>query len=50
MIHWVLYGHKKNEHPNCHVPAKMSKLKSMLLGNVASDVVRYAHCAVLTVK
>ena len=28
----------------------MSKLKSMLLGNVASDVVRYAHCAVLTVK
>jgi nucleotide-binding universal stress UspA family protein len=27
-----------------------SKLKSMLLGNAASDVVRYAHCAVLTVK
>ena len=28
----------------------MSKLKSVLLGDVASDVVRYAHCAVLTVK
>jgi NADP-dependent 3-hydroxy acid dehydrogenase YdfG len=28
----------------------MSKLKSVLLGNVASDVVRDAHCAVLTVK
>ena len=27
-----------------------SKLKSILLGDVASDVVRYAHCAVLTVK
>jgi nucleotide-binding universal stress UspA family protein len=27
-----------------------SKLKSMLLGDVASDVVRYAHCPVLTVK
>ena len=28
----------------------MSKLKSLLLGNVACDVVRDAHCAVLTVK
>ena len=28
----------------------MSKLKSMLLGDVASDVVRYAHCPVLTIK
>jgi nucleotide-binding universal stress UspA family protein len=27
-----------------------SKLKSMLIGSVASDVVRYAHCPVLTVK
>ena len=27
-----------------------SKLKSMLLGSVASDIVRYAHCPVLTVK
>jgi nucleotide-binding universal stress UspA family protein len=27
-----------------------SKLKSMLLGSVASDVVRYAHCPVLTIK
>ena len=27
-----------------------SKIKSMLLGSVASDVVRYAHCPVLTVK
>ena len=27
-----------------------SKLKNILLGDVASDVVRYAHCAVLTVK
>jgi nucleotide-binding universal stress UspA family protein len=27
-----------------------SKLKSILLGSVASDVVRYAHCPVLTVK
>jgi nucleotide-binding universal stress UspA family protein len=27
-----------------------SKLKGMLLGSVASDVVRYAHCPVLTVK
>jgi nucleotide-binding universal stress UspA family protein len=26
-----------------------SKLKSMLLGDVASDVVRYAHCPVLSV-
>ena len=28
----------------------MSKLKSMLVGSVASDVVRYAHCPVLSVK
>jgi nucleotide-binding universal stress UspA family protein len=28
----------------------ISKLKSMLIGSVASDVVRYAHCPVLTVK
>jgi nucleotide-binding universal stress UspA family protein len=28
----------------------ISRLKSVLLGNVASDVVKYAHCAVLTVK
>lgn len=28
----------------------MSKLKSMLVGSVASDVVRYAHCPVLGVK
>jgi nucleotide-binding universal stress UspA family protein len=27
-----------------------SKLKGMLLGSVASDVVRYAHCPVLVVK
>jgi len=27
-----------------------SKLKSMLLGSVATDVVKYAHCPVLTVK
>ena len=27
-----------------------SKFKSMLLGSVVSDVVRYAHCPVLTVK
>lgn len=27
-----------------------SKLKSIVLGSVASDVVRYAHCPVLTVK
>jgi nucleotide-binding universal stress UspA family protein len=27
-----------------------SKLKGMLLGSVASDVVRYAHCPVLIVK
>ena len=27
-----------------------SKLKSMLLGSVASDVVRYANCPVLTIK
>jgi nucleotide-binding universal stress UspA family protein len=27
-----------------------SKLKSMLIGSVASDVLRYAHCPVLTVK
>ena len=27
-----------------------SKLKSMLIGSVTSDVVRYAHCPVLTVK
>jgi nucleotide-binding universal stress UspA family protein len=28
----------------------MSKLKSMLVGSVAYDVVRYAHCPVLSVK
>lgn len=28
----------------------MSKLKSMLVGSVASDVVKYAHCPVLSVK
>jgi nucleotide-binding universal stress UspA family protein len=28
----------------------ISKLKSMLLGDVESDVVRYAHCPVLTVR
>jgi nucleotide-binding universal stress UspA family protein len=28
----------------------ISKLKSMLVGSVASDVVRYAHCPVLSVK
>jgi nucleotide-binding universal stress UspA family protein len=27
-----------------------SKLKSIVLGSVASDVVRHAHCPVLTVK
>jgi nucleotide-binding universal stress UspA family protein len=27
-----------------------SKLKSMLIGSVASDIVLYAHCPVLTVK
>jgi len=27
-----------------------SKLKSIMLGSVASDVVRHAHCPVLTVK
>ena len=27
-----------------------SKLKSILLGSVATDVVKYAHCPVLTVK
>ena len=28
----------------------MSKLKSMLVGSIAYDVVRYAHCPVLSVK
>jgi nucleotide-binding universal stress UspA family protein len=27
-----------------------SKLKSLLIGSVASDIVLYAHCPVLTIK
>jgi nucleotide-binding universal stress UspA family protein len=31
-------------------PRTSSKLKGVLLGNTESDVVRFAHCPVLTVK
>jgi nucleotide-binding universal stress UspA family protein len=48
----AIIGYAKDKHIDLIIlqTRDTSKLKSVFVGNVATDVIRYAHCPVLTIK